>query len=415
MPRCGYLRVLGLANRGSRDNRLPPTPYHILNCLMVNHWCGMRHMARPLCPSRHLFRNRLGCLFVGHIPTYLFTIPLGTTSTYPGCGRVSCSAKTTRLPLRRSPKARCARCASNFTRRSSRAGPGHPHWPKEAVSNDSGGGGGRIAIPATASRYERDGGDKPPAAAVIVPSQKPSQHQSIAKSAPVNSPVNTSQLPSHLPNQHPVNCLVSTQSTAAGLCLLSVGLALISSSFRLFVLMASLRTYPPYIDMTVCRTGEKFTKYAVLGDDVVIADQEVARVQLMLDIPYDALAHYVVLEVPDTGFFLGLTFALHLVLRNEMKPRDLHLTQDEFFVTEKVQDYLEWSLLRLWVRDWLKYCHWESTPRYLYLNPSGRKLGGVSGNSFLVQPFGLNQPSKESAADVNKSLEAAPRAKGMRI
>lgn len=42
--------------------------------------------------------------------------------------------------------------------------------------------------------------------------------------------------------------------------------------------MASLRTYPPYIDMAVCRTGEKFTKYAVLGDDVVIADQEVARV-----------------------------------------------------------------------------------------------------------------------------------------
>lgn len=40
--------------------------------------------------------------------------------------------------------------------------------------------------------------------------------------------------------------------------------------------MASLRTYPPYIDMAVCRTGEKFTKYA--GDDVVIADQEVARV-----------------------------------------------------------------------------------------------------------------------------------------
>lgn len=28
--------------------------------------------------------------------------------------------------------------------------------------------------------------------------------------------------------------------------------------------------------MAVCRTGEKFTKYA--GDDVVIADQEVARV-----------------------------------------------------------------------------------------------------------------------------------------
>lgn len=44
------------------------------------------------------------------------------------------------------------------------------------------------------------------------------------------------------------------------------------------MLIASLRTYPPYIFMAVCRTGEKFTKYTVLGDDVVIADQEVARV-----------------------------------------------------------------------------------------------------------------------------------------
>lgn len=37
--------------------------------------------------------------------------------------------------------------------------------------------------------------------------------------------------------------------------------------------------------------------------------------QFMLDILYDALAHYVVLEVPDRGFFLGLTFALHLGLK----------------------------------------------------------------------------------------------------
>ncbi|KAL0322486.1 UNVERIFIED_CONTAM: NAD(P)H-quinone oxidoreductase subunitL, chloroplastic [Sesamum angustifolium] len=29
--------------------------------------------------------------------------------------------------------------------------------------------------------------------------------------------------------------------------------------------MASLRTYPPYIDMAVCRTGEKFTKYAAIA------------------------------------------------------------------------------------------------------------------------------------------------------
>lgn len=57
------------------------------------------------------------------------------------------------------------------------------------------------------------------------------------------------------------------------------------------------------------------------------------------------------------------------VLRNEMKPRDLRLTPDELFVTEKVQDFIEWSLLHSWVRDWLKYCHWYSS---LALSPDVR-------------------------------------------
>lgn len=43
------------------------------------------------------------------------------------------------------------------------------------------------------------------------------------------------------------------------------------STTRLFVLIASFRTYPPYIDMAVCRISEKFTKHTVLGDDVVIS------------------------------------------------------------------------------------------------------------------------------------------------
>lgn len=69
------------------------------------------------------------------------------------------------------------------------------------------------------------------------------------------------------------------------------------------------------------------------------------------------------------------------VLRNEMKPRDLRLTPDEFFVTEKVQDCLEWSLLRLWVRDWLKYCHWYYS---LALSPDVRI------EDFFDAPIGIS-------------------------
>lgn len=43
--------------------------------------------------------------------------------------------------------------------------------------------------------------------------------------------------------------------------------------------------------------------------------------QLMLDILYDALAHYVVLEVPDTGFFLGPSLRFERVRAMDTKMR----------------------------------------------------------------------------------------------
>lgn len=41
-----------------------------------------------------------------------------------------------------------------------------------------------------------------------------------------------------------------------------------------------------------------------------------------------------------------------------MRSKDLKVTPDEFFPTERVQDFLEWSLLRNWIKEWLKYVHW---------------------------------------------------------
>ena len=45
-------------------------------------------------------------------------------------------------------------------------------------------------------------------------------------------------------------------------------------------------------------------------------------------------------------------------LLKEMKPSDLKVAPDELFPTERVRDVLEWSLLRNWMKDWLRYVHW---------------------------------------------------------
>ena len=41
-----------------------------------------------------------------------------------------------------------------------------------------------------------------------------------------------------------------------------------------------------------------------------------------------------------------------------MRPRELSLIPDELFEVPGMKDFLEWSTLRVWVRDWLRYCHW---------------------------------------------------------
>ncbi|KAK4438782.1 hypothetical protein Salat_0212800 [Sesamum alatum] len=43
----------------------------------------LRPLSHNLRRMHHLFYYRLRCIFVEHIPTRLFTVPLRTTSTYP--------------------------------------------------------------------------------------------------------------------------------------------------------------------------------------------------------------------------------------------------------------------------------------------------------------------------------------------
>lgn len=44
-------------------------------------------------------------------------------------------------------------------------------------------------------------------------------------------------------------------------------------------------------------------------------------------------------------------------LREEMRPKELRLIPDDLFATEKVKDFIEWSILRSWMKEWLAYSH----------------------------------------------------------
>ena len=45
-------------------------------------------------------------------------------------------------------------------------------------------------------------------------------------------------------------------------------------------------------------------------------------------------------------------------LRVKMQPNELRLPPDNLFEMPGKKDFLEWSILRVWVRQWLRYIHW---------------------------------------------------------
>lgn len=45
-------------------------------------------------------------------------------------------------------------------------------------------------------------------------------------------------------------------------------------------------------------------------------------------------------------------------LRKEMKPQQLSLIPDQMFAAGPVKDFLEWTTLRGWMKQWLQYCKW---------------------------------------------------------
>lgn len=45
-------------------------------------------------------------------------------------------------------------------------------------------------------------------------------------------------------------------------------------------------------------------------------------------------------------------------LREQMRPKELRWIPDDLFANHQVKDFLEWSIFRSWVQDWLAYNRW---------------------------------------------------------
>lgn len=58
--------------------------------------------------------------------------------------------------------------------------------------------------------------------------------------------------------------------------------------------------------------------------------------------------------VNEIGY--GLCAASALLYKKELR-----LMPDELFAQPGMKDFLEWSSLRVWMKDWLRYCRWYFT------------------------------------------------------
>lgn len=66
-----------------------------------------------------------------------------------------------------------------------------------------------------------------------------------------------------------------------------------------------------------------------------------------------------------------------------MVPKDIRLIPEELFIHPQVKDLLEWTCLRSWVREWLKYCYWYLYPALIILIPQHLLLS----NELVHSPF----------------------------
>lgn len=61
---------------------------------------------------------------------------------------------------------------------------------------------------------------------------------------------------------------------------------------------------------------------------------------------------------PLNPYLCGILIAK---LLSELKPKELKVIPDQYFTQPGMKDFLEWSILRSWVKAWTKMVHWYSS------------------------------------------------------
>lgn len=104
---------------------------------------------------------------------------------------------------------------------------------------------------------------------------------------------------------------------------------------------------------TLCRVGGAgFKQLARLDHRRSIRFERVLAMQTKIMFGSNGFELWLGRGCPLNPYIRGLIVER---LRKEMKPRDLRLIPDELFATEKVKDFLEWSTLCGWMKEWLHY------------------------------------------------------------
>ncbi|KAI4297997.1 hypothetical protein L6164_037851 [Bauhinia variegata] len=111
-----------------------------------------------------------------------------------------------------------------------------------------------------------------------------------------------------------------------------------------------------------CYPGRVFTDYALLGDDIVIADTMVAA-------KYSELLERLGVSISLSKSLISSTGACVVLppqvigrvvdrLRDHFIPRDPITPPDEVFPYPGMRDFQEWSLYQGWMRQYLTYLKW---------------------------------------------------------
>lgn len=120
--------------------------------------------------------------------------------------------------------------------------------------------------------------------------------------------------------------------------------------------MAVQMKYPCKRFTTLARVGGVgFRSIARLDHSRSLYIDRVLAIYTRYSLPFD---YWIGGGRPLNPYLRGIIVDL---LRSEMRPKEFSLIPDDLFEVEPMKDFIEWSVLRSWVRSWLRYCQWYSS------------------------------------------------------